>query len=90
MQTHNVNYVGGDVVTGAKDPRQMVFRPHVALDPYTTGIDGVYLCSAATPPGADAHGTCGYNAAKSALRPLGQPAGASPARAGETAVVSGG
>jgi phytoene dehydrogenase-like protein len=88
MQTHNANYVGGDVVTGANDPRQMVFRPRVALDPYTTGIDGIYLCSAATPPGAGAHGMCGYNAAKSALRRLGQPAGASPARAGETAVVS--
>jgi phytoene dehydrogenase-like protein len=89
MQTHNVNYIGGDVVTGANDPRQMVFRPRVALDPYTTGIDGVYLCSAATPPGAGAHGMCGYNAANSALRRLGQPAGASPAPAGQTAVVSG-
>jgi phytoene dehydrogenase-like protein len=27
----------------------------------------VYLCSAATPPGAGAHGMCGYNAARSAL-----------------------
>jgi phytoene dehydrogenase-like protein len=68
MQEHNVNYVGGDVVTGANDPRQMVFRPRVALDPYATGIPGVYLCSAATPPGAGAHGMCGYNAARSALR----------------------
>jgi len=46
----------------------MVFRPRVALDPYTTGIPGVYICSAATPPGAGAHGMCGYNAALSALR----------------------
>ena len=35
MEAHNVNYVGGDVVTGSNDPRQMVFRPRVALDPYT-------------------------------------------------------
>jgi phytoene dehydrogenase-like protein len=68
MEAHNVNYVGGDVVTGSNDPRQMVFRPRVALDPYTTGIPGVYICSAATPPGAGAHGMCGYNAALSALR----------------------
>jgi len=68
MEEHNVNYVGGDVVTGSNDPRQMVFRPRVALDPYTTGIPGVYICSAATPPGAGAHGMCGYNAARSALR----------------------
>jgi phytoene dehydrogenase-like protein len=39
-----------------------------ALDPYATGIPGVYLCSAATPPGAGAHGMCGYNAANSTLR----------------------
>jgi phytoene dehydrogenase-like protein len=70
MEAHNPNYVGGDVITGANDPRQMVFRPRAALDPYTTGIPGVYLCSAATPPGAGAHGMCGYNAAGSALRRL--------------------
>ena len=64
MEAHNVNYVGGDVVTGSNDPRQLVFRPRAALDPYTTGIPGVYLCSAATPPGAGAHGMCGYNAAQ--------------------------
>jgi phytoene dehydrogenase-like protein len=70
MAQHNVNYVGGDVVTGANSMRQLVLRPRAALDPYTTGIAGVYLCSAATPPGAGAHGMCGYNAATSALRRL--------------------
>ncbi|MDA0159898.1 NAD(P)/FAD-dependent oxidoreductase [Solirubrobacter ginsenosidimutans] len=68
MEAHNANYVGGDVVTGANSARQLVFRPRAALDPYATGIPGVYLCSAATPPGAGAHGMCGYNAAGSALR----------------------
>ena len=68
METYNANYVGGDVVTGSNDALQMVFRPRVALDPYATGIPGVYICSAATPPGAGAHGMCGYNAAHSALR----------------------
>ncbi|MGY1719832.1 phytoene desaturase family protein [Blastococcus sp. SYSU DS0552] len=67
LEAHNANYVGGDVVTGANDPLQLVFRPRVALDPYSLGVDGVYLCSAATPPGAGAHGLCGYNAARSAL-----------------------
>jgi phytoene dehydrogenase-like protein len=51
--------------------RQLVFRPRPALDPYTTGVDGVYLCSAATPPGAGAHGMCGWNAAQRALTHLG-------------------
>lgn len=68
MEAHNANYVGGDVITGSNDARQLVFRPRVAADPYTTGIPGVYICSAATPPGAGAHGMCGYNAATSALR----------------------
>jgi phytoene dehydrogenase-like protein len=68
MEAHNINYVGGDVVTGSNDALQLVFRPRVALDPYSTGIPGVYICSAATPPGAGAHGMCGYNAALSALR----------------------
>ena len=71
MEAHNANYVGGDVVTGSNDPFQLVFRPRVAADPYSLGIPGVYICSAATPPGAGAHGMCGYNAALSALKRLG-------------------
>jgi phytoene dehydrogenase-like protein len=67
-EAHNANYVGGDVVTGSNDALQLVFRPRVAIDPYCTGIAGVYICSAATPPGAGAHGMCGYNAALAALR----------------------
>jgi phytoene dehydrogenase-like protein len=68
MEAHNANYVGGDVVSGSNHARQLLFRPRVAFDPYSTGIPGVYLCSAATPPGAGAHGMCGYNASQSALR----------------------
>jgi phytoene dehydrogenase-like protein len=67
----NTNYVGGDIITGANTPIQIVIRPRLALDPYSTGIPGVFICSAATPPGAGVHGICGYNAAHSALRHLG-------------------
>ncbi|MCZ4540518.1 NAD(P)/FAD-dependent oxidoreductase [Dietzia kunjamensis] len=67
LEDHNANYVGGDILTGANDPRQLVFRPRVALDPYSTGVPGVYICSAAAPPGAGAHGMAGWNAARSAL-----------------------
>ncbi|MFE9994731.1 phytoene desaturase family protein [Streptomyces avermitilis] len=66
----NTNFVGGDIVGGANTARQVALRPRVALDPYSTGIPGVYLCSAATPPGAGVHGMCGANAARSALRYL--------------------
>lgn len=68
MEAYNANYIGGDIVTGANTPRQLIFRPRAALDPYSLGIKGVHLCSAATPPGGGAHGMCGYNAAQSALR----------------------
>ena len=70
LAAYNPNYVGGDIVTGANTPRQLVTRPRLALDPYRVGVPGVYICSAASPPGAGAHGMCGYNAANSALRHL--------------------
>lgn len=63
----NANYVGGDIVAGANSARQLIFRPRPALDPYSLGVPGLFLCSAATPPGAGAHGMAGYNAAMSAL-----------------------
>jgi phytoene dehydrogenase-like protein len=70
LASYNPNYVGGDILTGANTPLQSFFRPRVALDPYATGIPGVYICSAATPPSAGAHGMNGYNAAQAALRHL--------------------
>jgi phytoene dehydrogenase-like protein len=66
----NPNFVGGDIAGGASDGLQVLFRPRIAVDPYATGVPGVYLCSAATPPGAGVHGMCGFNAARSALRVL--------------------
>jgi phytoene dehydrogenase-like protein len=71
LEAYNPNYAGGDIITGANTIKQILFRPRIALDPYATGIPGVFICSAATPPGAGAHGMNGYNAAKSALRHLG-------------------
>jgi phytoene dehydrogenase-like protein len=70
MAAYNPNYIGGDIITGANTPWQSVIRPRLALDPYATGIPGVYICSAATPPGAGAGGMSGYNAAQSVLRSL--------------------
>ena len=66
----NANSLGGDIVTGANTLRQLVFRPRAAVNPYATGVPGVFLCSAATPPGAGAHGMCGHLAARSALEKL--------------------
>ena len=66
----NPNFAGGDIMTGAKDLRQLVFGPRATLDPYSTGLRGTYICSAATPPGPGAHGMCGAHAAARALRDL--------------------
>ncbi|MFE2569241.1 phytoene desaturase family protein [Streptomyces mirabilis] len=70
LARYNANFVGGDIVAGANTARQVALRPRMSLDPYSTGIPGAYLCSAATPPGAGVHGMCGANAARSALRYL--------------------
>ncbi len=71
IASDNANFLGGDIITGANTPLQTVIRPRLARDPYSTGIPGVFICSAATPPGAGAHGMNGYNAARSVLRELG-------------------
>lgn len=67
LRSYNRNFVGGDIIGGANDGLQLVFRPRIAVDPYFTGVPGVYLCSQSTPPGAGVHGLCGYHAAQSAL-----------------------
>ncbi|WIM87853.1 NAD(P)/FAD-dependent oxidoreductase [Candidatus Mycobacterium wuenschmannii] len=66
----NANYVGGDIMTGAKDIRQLAFGPRTTLSPYSIGVPGMYICSAATPPGPGAHGMCGANAAAAAIAQL--------------------
>ncbi|TNM46125.1 NAD(P)/FAD-dependent oxidoreductase [Nocardioides albidus] len=69
-EAYNANYVGGDISAGANTARQIVFRPRPALDPYSLGVPGLYLCSSATPPGAGVHGMGGFHAAEAALNRL--------------------
>ena len=68
--SYNANYVGGDIATGATTLRQLLVRPRLGPDPYATGIPGVFLCSAATPPGPGVHGMGGWNAATRARKGL--------------------
>lgn len=70
FEASNPNLVGGDISGGRATVRQLLARPRLALDPYRTGVPGVWLCSASTPPGGGVHGMCGYHAASSALRTL--------------------
>lgn len=68
METHNANYIGGDINGGAGDLRQLFTRPIASLHPWATPLDGVYLCSSSTPPGGGVHGMCGLHAARLALK----------------------
>lgn len=68
LERENENYLGGDIGGGSNGGLQLFGRPRLALDPYRLNDSGLYLCSAATPPGAGVHGMCGLNAANSALK----------------------
>jgi phytoene dehydrogenase-like protein len=57
FEARNANKAGGDIGGGSLTRLQFVSRPRLALDPYRLA-DGVYLCSASTPPGAGVHGMC--------------------------------
>jgi phytoene dehydrogenase-like protein len=65
IEARNANFVGGDIASGASDLRQLFTRP--TWRTYATPARGIYLCSAATPPGVGVHGMCGYFAARLAL-----------------------
>lgn len=65
IESENENLVGGDVGGGSNDLLNLFFRP--TWRRYATPVAGVFLCSAATPPGAGVHGMCGYHAAQAAL-----------------------
>jgi phytoene dehydrogenase-like protein len=70
IEARNANFLGGDILTGANTPLRTLIRPRLGGAPYATGIPGVFICSAATPPGAGAHGINGFNAAEAVLRTL--------------------
>ena len=67
LEAHNANEIGGDISGGAGDWRQLLTRPVPSLSPWRTPVDGLYLCSASTPPGGGVHGMCGWNAASDVL-----------------------
>lgn len=68
LAEHNANYVGGDIGVGANNAWRAIAGPTPRRDPWATPLPGVYLCSAATPPGPGVHGMGGYYAARSLLK----------------------
>ncbi len=68
LEEMDANLVGGDVIGGAMDLRQLLFRP--TWRQYATSAPDIYLCSASTPPGGGVHGMCGHHAARLAVSRL--------------------
>ncbi|HEX6139983.1 MAG TPA: NAD(P)/FAD-dependent oxidoreductase [Candidatus Limnocylindria bacterium] len=68
VEFHNANHVGGDINGGLASLTQLLTRPAIRPDPYTTPDPTIFICSASTPPGGGVHGLCGYHAARSVLR----------------------
>lgn len=65
--------IGGDVYGGAFTMRQAIQRPTLSVAPWRTPMRGVYLASAATPPGPGVNGMSGWLAARTALADAGLP-----------------
>lgn len=69
----NPSDIGGDILAGAFTFGQAIKRPVVSRQPWRTPMPGVYLASAATPPGPGVTGMAGWHAARTALRDTGTP-----------------
>lgn len=65
LERWNPNLIGGDILGGAMDIRQLLFRPTRSL--YRTPLPNLYLCGASTPPGGGVHGMAGFHAGRAAL-----------------------
>ncbi len=68
LEAENPNYVGGDINGGLASLWQVLARPTLRANPYTTPNPRLLLCSSSTPPGGGVHGMCGFHAARAALR----------------------
>jgi phytoene dehydrogenase-like protein len=68
LADHNANLVGGDIGVGGNTLFHALAGPTPRLNPWSTPIPKVYLCSSATPPGGGVHGMAGYYAARTVLR----------------------
>lgn len=74
LEAGNANLVGGDLGGGSNAwNRQLLFRPVFPYFRYRMPVQGLYLCSSYTHPGAGVHGMCGANAAEIVARDLGLP-----------------
>jgi phytoene dehydrogenase-like protein len=68
IEAYDANYIGGDINGGVQDVRQLLFRPVIRWNPYTTPDPGLFLCSSSTPPGGGVLGMSGVHAAGASMR----------------------
>ncbi|GAB3399090.1 NAD(P)/FAD-dependent oxidoreductase [Schumannella luteola] len=68
LALENPNDPGGEMMGGAVTVPQLIARPVLSRAPWRTPVAGLYLGSAATPPGPSTHGMNGWYAAATALR----------------------
>jgi phytoene dehydrogenase-like protein len=91
LEASNASLVGGDIVSGSfAVDQQLLFRPGWSWWRWGSPVKGLYLASAALPPGGGIHGACGDLAAAQALADRRRPllAGAALAAAGLLATRS--
>lgn len=69
LERLNANCIGGDIAGGVQNLRRLL-QTSLKGSPYATPVNGLFVCSSSTPPGAGVHGMCGYHAAMAALRQL--------------------
>jgi phytoene dehydrogenase-like protein len=67
LEKRNPNLVGGDIGGGAVTVPRILRGPANRVDPYTTPLPHVFICSSSTPPGGGVHGMSGFHAARSVL-----------------------
>jgi phytoene dehydrogenase-like protein len=70
FEAYNANYIGGDISGGLQNVLQIVARPSLRINPYSTPLKNLFICSSSTPPGGGVHGMCGYFAARAALKAI--------------------
>ncbi|UHS58377.1 phytoene desaturase family protein [Agrobacterium vaccinii] len=69
LERENPNLIGGDSLSGSHHPDQnFMFRPVAGYSRYKTPVDGLYLCGAATWPGAGTGAGSGFMLAKMLAR----------------------
>jgi phytoene dehydrogenase-like protein len=70
LERHDPNLQGGDSIGGSMHLRQnFLMRPFPEVRDYETGVEGLYMCGAATWPGAGVNALSGYNLAHKLLAP---------------------